>query len=96
MGKCSYCGTTILFGGVKAGQERYCNQKCAQGGMLNAAAASIPPEIIAEQVIALHRGPCPVCRGPGPVDVHVSYLRRKIGKDIIRTVPGKGYLIASS
>ncbi len=30
------------------------------------------------------------------VDVHVSYLRRKIGKDIIRTVPGKGYLIASS
>ena len=25
------------------------------------------------------------------VDVHVSYLRRKLGKDLIRTVPGKGY-----
>jgi two-component system OmpR family response regulator len=27
------------------------------------------------------------------VDVHVAYLRKKLGKDIIRTVPGTGYLI---
>lgn len=27
------------------------------------------------------------------VDVHVAYLRRKLGKDAIETVPGKGYLI---
>ncbi len=27
------------------------------------------------------------------VDVHVAYLRRKLGKDLIRTVPGTGYLI---
>lgn len=27
------------------------------------------------------------------VDVHVAYLRRKLGKDVIRTVPGKGYLV---
>lgn len=27
------------------------------------------------------------------VDVHIAYLRRKIGKNVIRTVPGKGYLI---
>jgi DNA-binding response OmpR family regulator len=27
------------------------------------------------------------------VDVHISYLRRKLGKDLIRTVPGAGYLI---
>jgi DNA-binding response OmpR family regulator len=25
------------------------------------------------------------------VDVHVAYLRRKLGKELIRTVPGKGY-----
>lgn len=30
------------------------------------------------------------------VDVHISYLRHKLGKDVIRTVPGKGYLIASA
>lgn len=27
------------------------------------------------------------------VDVHVSYLRRKLGKSVIETVPGKGYMI---
>jgi two-component system copper resistance phosphate regulon response regulator CusR len=27
------------------------------------------------------------------VDVHVAYLRRKLGKDLIRTVPGKGYYV---
>lgn len=27
------------------------------------------------------------------VDVHVAYLRRKLGKEVIKTVPGKGYLI---
>jgi DNA-binding response OmpR family regulator len=29
------------------------------------------------------------------VDVHIAYIRRKLGKDLIRTVPGKGYLIPS-
>lgn len=27
------------------------------------------------------------------VDVHVAYLRRKLGKQVIETVPGKGYMI---
>jgi DNA-binding response OmpR family regulator len=27
------------------------------------------------------------------VDVHVSYLRRKLGKNLIRTVPNKGYYV---
>ncbi len=27
------------------------------------------------------------------VDVHIAYVRRKIGKDSIETVPGKGYLV---
>ncbi len=29
------------------------------------------------------------------VDVHVAFLRRKLGKSLIQTVPGKGYLIPS-
>lgn len=29
------------------------------------------------------------------VDVHVAYVRRKLGKNVIKTVPGKGYLISS-
>lgn len=27
------------------------------------------------------------------VDVHVAYLRRKLGKSVITTIPGKGYLV---
>jgi two-component system response regulator ArlR len=27
------------------------------------------------------------------VDVHVAYLRRKLGKSVIRTVPGAGYVV---
>lgn len=30
------------------------------------------------------------------VDVHIAYLRRKLGKQIIETVPGKGYLVAAN
>ncbi len=29
------------------------------------------------------------------VDVHVAYVRRKLGKSVIETIPGKGYLIPS-
>lgn len=29
------------------------------------------------------------------VDVHIAYLRRKLGKNVIETVPGSGYLIAA-
>jgi DNA-binding response OmpR family regulator len=30
------------------------------------------------------------------VDVHIAYIRRKIGKEYIRTVSGKGYLVPES
>ncbi|HAI98809.1 TPA: DNA-binding response regulator [Candidatus Peribacteria bacterium] len=30
------------------------------------------------------------------VDVHIAYLRRKLGKGAVRTVPGKGYLVPDS
>ena len=29
------------------------------------------------------------------VDVHVAHLRRKLGKKLVRTVPGKGYYVSS-
>lgn len=30
------------------------------------------------------------------VDVHIAYLRRKLGKDVIATVSGKGYVIPAA
>jgi len=29
------------------------------------------------------------------VDVHVAYLRRKLGREVIKTIPGTGYLISA-
>ena len=27
------------------------------------------------------------------LDVHIAYLRKKLGKDVVETIPGKGYMI---
>jgi len=73
MGRCGYCGTFMLFGGLRDAQSRYCNERCRNAGRLTAASRQVPDDVVRQQVWALHRGPCPQCRGRGPVDVHVSY-----------------------
>lgn len=73
MAKCSFCGSTIVVGGVKAGDLRFCNDKCHFQGKLIPALEKIPPDLLDRQVQAVHKGPCPKCRGNGPVDVHVSH-----------------------
>jgi hypothetical protein len=73
MSKCDYCGTTIIFGGKKDANGRFCNQKCqARGGLLTLS-RNIPETIVQEQVWKTHQGLCPNCHGTGPVDVHVSH-----------------------
>jgi hypothetical protein len=74
MAKCDYCGTRIWMGGVRAGEKRFCNKKCYQDGMLIPASDQVPPDVIRQQIEQLHQGQCPKCNGPGPVDVHPSYL----------------------
>ena len=73
MAACSYCGTTILFGGKQVGSYRFCNQQCAAKGSWLKLADQFPPAVVEQQVWKLHQGSCPVCHGPGPVDVHTSY-----------------------
>ncbi|MCB1231228.1 MAG: hypothetical protein KDN19_13220 [Verrucomicrobiae bacterium] len=73
MAKCDYCGTSILFGGVKDGDLRFCNDQCHAGGQLLAIAQQIPPDLLEETVRETHQGNCPKCRGRGPVDVHTSH-----------------------
>ena len=74
MARCAYCNTVILFGGVKDGDLRFCNETCHQQGQFLLVADQVPEELVAEQVAAVHEGPCPKCGGTGPVDVHTSYL----------------------
>jgi hypothetical protein len=74
MAKCATCGTMILFGGKKAGDLRFCSDKCLQRrGALGFAAAEVPPEIVQKHAESLHDGDCPKCGGQGPVDIHTSY-----------------------
>lgn len=73
MASCSYCGSTILFGGKADGELRFCNQKCLEKGIVLRFAQRLPEQMIAESVAAVHRGSCPKCGGVGPVDVHVSH-----------------------
>jgi len=73
MAACAACSTTILFGGVRDGNDRYCNNTCHQRGALLDIARQIPPDVLREQTGQVYRGTCPRCTGPGPVEVHTSY-----------------------
>ena len=73
MAACSACSTTILFGGVTQGTDRYCNAECHQRGYLMNVAQQLPRELVRERTDSVYRGMCPQCNGPGPVDVHNSY-----------------------
>ena len=73
MAKCEFCNSTILFGGVRDGQLRFCNEKCRNQGALLFASQQVPENVVQQAVWEVHRGPCPKCQGSGPVDVHTSH-----------------------
>ncbi len=73
MTSCDACGGTILFGGVRDGGRRYCNQKCYERGVVHRVAQELPDDVVSQFVQEVHEGNCPKCNGPGPVDVHVSH-----------------------
>lgn len=73
MPKCSYCNSTIIIGGVRDGDLRFCNQKCHQEGALLRVAQLIPEVDVKQRVTAIHQGACPNCQGIGSIDVHTSH-----------------------
>ena len=73
MAKCDYCGTTILFGGLRDNNVRFCNKKCQEKGYALVLSHKIPHDIVFRHVNQVHQGLCPKCQGNGPVDVHTSY-----------------------
>ena len=80
MASCAYCNTTILFGGKRNGDLRYCNDKCQQQGALASVANQLPREQVAAYLGRVHRGNCPQCDGPGPVEVWGDCLRSVLGR----------------
>src|SRR5262245_65904674 len=73
MAACAYCGTSILFGGTREGDLRFCNADCQQKGYVAVVAQQVPEGVVSEQVSRVHQGLCPKCGGSGPVDVQNSY-----------------------
>lgn len=74
MAACHYCRTTILFGGVKDGSLRYCDDRCWNGAAVLSYAEAVDPAEILRLTAQVHMGQCPRCEGSGPVDVHNAYV----------------------
>lgn len=73
MASCTACGTTIIFGGTRVGDARYCSDTCAANGPLLARARQISDADAIVYASRIHGGKCPLCSGPGPVDVRTSH-----------------------
>jgi hypothetical protein len=72
-GSCAYCGSRIWFGGVREENLSFCNAECQRRGTYLRFVGRLPGDFVAQHVMAVHRGNCPKCRGPGPIDVHKSH-----------------------
>jgi hypothetical protein len=70
MAKCGYCGSTILIGGLSAGNQRFCNKRCLTNAQVLSLGQRLPANIVDQQVEEVFHGNCPRCRGLGPIDVH--------------------------
>ena len=70
---CPTCGNSILFGGIKERDKKYCSKRCYEADEINRVAGEIPDAIAEELSAEIHQGSCPKCGGAGPVDVHKSY-----------------------
>ncbi|MDM8544829.1 hypothetical protein QUF90_27495 [Desulfococcaceae bacterium HSG9] len=61
MAACDYCGTTIIFGGIKDNNLKFCNKECHQKGYVLILANEIPDNIVNQQIDEIHKGNCPKC-----------------------------------
>ena len=68
-GTCANCKRGIPFQGVQHGRMRFCGQKCMDAAAVTVT-QNVPQQVIDESVRRVHDGACPVCKGPGPVDIH--------------------------
>jgi hypothetical protein len=73
MASCAACGQTILFGGVQESDLRFCNSICQSKAGAVRAASAVPETAAKALADQIRMGLCPLCKGPGPVDVHLSH-----------------------
>ena len=74
MARCASCNTRIVFGGVKDGGTRYCNDDCHRVGYFMSLANQLSSDAIERFALDLKRGACPKCGKSGTsVDVYKAY-----------------------
>lgn len=74
MASCAACNKTILFGGEREGELRYCSKDCRAADAVGRAAALVPADAVRDAAGQIRRGACPACgRRQGPVDLHRSH-----------------------
>lgn len=71
---CPTCGLSVLFGGVKDGDKKYCSKKCYEADEINRIAKHVPNDTVISLAKKIRNGKCPMCQGNGPIDVHKSYF----------------------
>jgi hypothetical protein len=73
MRKCDSCGATIVLGGERLGDRRFCSTDCLfQAGPVRVA-EEIPDSVVETKALELRQGACPLCGSAGPNDVYESY-----------------------
>ena len=50
MAKCDYCGSSILFGAVREGNLRFCNERCYNKGYVLMLSQEIPQDILQHMI----------------------------------------------
>ena len=73
MATCASCGKTIESGGIRLGDRSFCDGTCLDKARMLEGAPPTAGRGVANSARQIHSGPCPICRGPGPVDVHDAY-----------------------
>jgi hypothetical protein len=70
---CPTCDKTVLFGGVKDGNKKYCSKECIEKAEINKVAEKIPDDDVDKMTNKIRNDRCPVCRRKKIIDVHKSY-----------------------
>ncbi len=73
MASCAYCHATIILGGKRSGDLKFCNDQCLAAGEVLRSAGNIPAEAVEAHARKLLQGLCPQCQGAGPVEVFTAY-----------------------
>lgn len=70
---CPTCGLSVMFGGIKDGDKKYCSKKCHEAGAIDRYSETVPESIVHEYVHKIRNGNCPECGERSVVDIHKSY-----------------------